>query len=263
MTLDYLIGLSQAISINPSKIQSLDSTGLTPLHWAVQRENLADARLLIEHGAYIDARDPYHETPLHYAAKSGNVEIVRALLISKCAVDSPNADDMTPLHYACKSNASESTKVVDILLQHGAVPDNRNAIGRTVLNSLVRINHLRPVTSVEAKIMLLVRAGASLNLADCEGLTPLGHASRTSSDGTVFRILYDLGAEIDLSCLRVMPSSNRPVRVGNSDLYKWLYQMTLQGNRGVMQTWPGDNARCNIRAHERYWDNFESGWSSL
>jgi ankyrin repeat protein len=50
----------------------------TPLHFAAEHGHAEVARVLLEHGADIEAK--HIETSLHYAAKRGHEEVVRVLL---------------------------------------------------------------------------------------------------------------------------------------------------------------------------------------
>ena len=55
--------------------------GWTALHEAAKRGHVDDVRLLLEHGADPNAREPGdNTTPLHWAAAHGHVDVVRVLL---------------------------------------------------------------------------------------------------------------------------------------------------------------------------------------
>ena len=63
-----------------------DIKGYTPLHLAVENENIIIMQLLIENGANINATDTkYKQTPLMYASILGFYDIVVALI--KCGAD--------------------------------------------------------------------------------------------------------------------------------------------------------------------------------
>ncbi|WP_265024863.1 MULTISPECIES: ankyrin repeat domain-containing protein [unclassified Wolbachia] len=66
-------------------INSIDNSGIAPLHWAVARNNLELMGLLIGNGAEIDIQDERHgRTALHWAAYHDKFEIVK-LLVNKGA----------------------------------------------------------------------------------------------------------------------------------------------------------------------------------
>src|SRR5262249_31390401 len=65
----------------PELVRSPNKQGWTGLHRAAQQGHTEVVRLLLEHGAGPNAREPGdHTYPLHWAAAHGHIEIVRALL---------------------------------------------------------------------------------------------------------------------------------------------------------------------------------------
>ena len=58
------------------------------------------ARLLIEHGVDVTARDVSHLTALHLASYLGSLEIVRLLIEHGADVTAPDLNCMTPVHLA-------------------------------------------------------------------------------------------------------------------------------------------------------------------
>ena len=81
----------------------------SPLHFACCRvENLAVARLLLQHRASIRSTDVDGRTPLHVAARWGAVETCRLLLSHRAEVDAVDEYGATPLLEACSSAYSDS-----------------------------------------------------------------------------------------------------------------------------------------------------------
>jgi ankyrin repeat protein len=62
-----------------------EPTGLTPLHLAAGEGHLDIVKLLLEHGADINARSAFRVTPLALAARDRQTEVA-AFLISKGAL---------------------------------------------------------------------------------------------------------------------------------------------------------------------------------
>ncbi|KAF8063061.1 AKR2A [Scenedesmus sp. PABB004] len=62
----------------------------TPLHWACGYNHLEIAKMLIDEGAALDARDSKENTPLHYAAGYGRGRMVELLLASGADVAAKN-----------------------------------------------------------------------------------------------------------------------------------------------------------------------------
>ena len=60
------------------RVQATD--GATALHWAVEVGDTEVVRILLEHGAYVDAQTTEGQTALHEAARAGDTEVVRILL---------------------------------------------------------------------------------------------------------------------------------------------------------------------------------------
>ncbi|KAK4081214.1 uncharacterized protein Triagg1_2746 [Trichoderma aggressivum f. europaeum] len=112
---------------------SCDPHGLTPLHLAVERDHMAVAMYLLDHGANVHARADGGCMPLHLAARYSTAATVE-MLIERGKAD-PNCqttDGRTPLHYAARSaedGDAERREVIRALRDLGANPTIRNRRG--------------------------------------------------------------------------------------------------------------------------------------
>lgn len=119
-----------------------DGRDLTPLHtvasncngnsWTSEREMIKAAKLLLKHGANVEAVATDEEvTPVHVAAKAGRTKIVELLLAKGGRPQAVHAKDKggaTPLHHAVRGG---SEKTVLALLLAGADPHTQDRDGRT------------------------------------------------------------------------------------------------------------------------------------
>ena len=109
---------------------ALDSSGLSPLHWAIRDNQRQIAEILLENGAAVNQRtgsaDGTSYTPLHFAAFEGNSALVQLLLDNGAELSARSASGNTPLHVAATQN---HVNIVSLLLERGASPRTRNNRG--------------------------------------------------------------------------------------------------------------------------------------
>ena len=90
--------------------------GFTPLHLAVIWNRIEIAKLLIDSGADVMAKeDRYGRTPLHEAVYWRNIELAKLLIASGADVNAKTNYGFTPLHRAY------SQKMKALLREHGAI----------------------------------------------------------------------------------------------------------------------------------------------
>jgi|GEM_PF-5549306 len=78
-------------------INAKDAEGMTPLHFAVDNNNVNVAEVLLNYGAKIDAKDSLAQwTALHFAANNNNVEMVEMLLRYNADATIKDAAGMSP-----------------------------------------------------------------------------------------------------------------------------------------------------------------------
>jgi ankyrin repeat protein len=135
----YTNGASEIVKLLAGKgadINTADTTGITPLIASANVNDAATAKLLIAHGAKVDARANYPAaaTALMGAAHNGNLELVRILLGREAPVNVSSAGEasvvqlgsVTALHFAVLSGNPD---VVKALLDAGARVDLQDVRG--------------------------------------------------------------------------------------------------------------------------------------
>ena len=88
----------------------------TPLYAASQEGHVDAVRVLLDHGADVNAQDSIDWTPLHLASCEGHLKVVQLLLDYGATVNAQSGDG-SPLHLASDWGNLE---VVRLLLSHGA-----------------------------------------------------------------------------------------------------------------------------------------------
>jgi hypothetical protein len=108
------------IKYDPADISARSENRSTPLHWASTGHHFNDGsvlRLLLEHGADINALDKRGWTPLFVASINGALEVVRLLLEHGADVEAKDNNGKTALQKAADQGHDE---VVELLREHGA-----------------------------------------------------------------------------------------------------------------------------------------------
>ncbi|XP_038658636.1 ankyrin repeat and SOCS box protein 9-like isoform X1 [Scyliorhinus canicula] len=98
----------------------------SPIHEAVKRGYTKCMTTLLNHGVPVDCSVTHLGTPLYVACENHQMDCVRNLLSSGAAVNiSKNFE--SPLHVATRNS---DTQLVNLLLEHGADTDAKNAEGK-------------------------------------------------------------------------------------------------------------------------------------
>jgi uncharacterized protein len=216
----WLLPLPAPAQIPPSPSDLRIYAGL---HAAAAKGDAAEIARLIAAGANVDAQDSHSRTPLHVAAHFHHQAAAQALLKAGAkanALDAQKYDivtiaavnnDVAMLKLALAGGADPKAvtspyngtaliaaahlghaEVVRVLIDAKAPLDHVNNLGWTALmESIVLGNGGKAHTDT---LEALVRAGANLNIADRQGVTPLGHA-RARRYGEMVRILEAAGAK--------------------------------------------------------------------
>jgi len=172
-----------------AKIDARDDTGATALLVATHGNRIAAARALIEAGADINAKDHIADSPYLYAGARGHLEILKMTLSHGADLESTNRYGGTALIPASERGHVETVRT---LIEAGVDVDHVNKLGWTAILEAIILGdggkrHQRIVG-------LLVDAGANVNLADGDGVTPLRHA-RNRGFGEIEKLLIAAGAK--------------------------------------------------------------------
>src|SRR5215208_6063819 len=166
------------------------------LHAAAAKGDAAEIERLIAAGQNPNAQDAHSRTPLHIAAHFGHGAAAQALLKgggNPNALDAQRYDIVTiaavnndvPMLKLALASPYQGTaliaaahlghaEVVRVLIAAGAPLDHVNNLGWTALMESIVLGNggSAHAHTLEA----LVKAGANVNIADRQRVTPLGHA---------------------------------------------------------------------------------------
>ncbi len=169
--------------------------GTTALHWAVHRDDLDLAQLLIRAGAHVGATNDYGATPLSLACTNGNAVVVERLLEAGADPEA-RTEGETALMTAVRTGSVDAVKV---LIAHGA---DMNATepesGQTMLMTAAAEAH-------PALVQLLIARGADVNVRSVVGFSPFTFAVRAGDLASV-KLLMAAGA----SANERLPAPRRP-----------------------------------------------------
>jgi ankyrin repeat protein len=151
-----------------------DSQGRTPLMIAAYNEDYDTAKVLIEEGADVNIQDNMKNNPYLYASAEGCTDILRLTIEAGADTKITNRYGGTGLIPASEHGYVD---VVDMLLTKTDVNVNHvNNLGWTALLEAIILND--GDEKQQKTVELLIQHGASVNLADGEGITPLEHAKQ-------------------------------------------------------------------------------------
>jgi len=112
-------------------------SGVTPVSAAAFRGNDAIVEALLARGAADREPDQTGKTPIVYAAAAARLDVVMRLLSRRIDVNARYPNELTLLMWACGPDEAapeaEAVKVVQRLLEAGALVDDRDDRGRTAL----------------------------------------------------------------------------------------------------------------------------------
>jgi uncharacterized protein len=124
------LDILQSFMSDASAVHSHSKDGFTALHFACFFGPPQVVHLLLENGAAVDAvaANPMQVMPLHSAASARNLDAARLLLEHGAPVNARQQGGWVPIHAAAQNG---DRPMVELLLQHGADRALVNAEGKT------------------------------------------------------------------------------------------------------------------------------------
>ena len=158
-----------------ARIDARDQRGRTALLAATQRNRVEVARFLIQAGADVNAKDFIQDTPFLYAGAEGRNEILKMTLAA--GADLKRHQPLSAAPALIPAAHHGHVEAVKLLLATAIDKDHVNKLGWTALLEAVILGDGGPAhTEI---VRLLVEAGANVNIADRDGVTPLAHAKQS------------------------------------------------------------------------------------
>ncbi len=155
-----------------ANINNKDSSGNTPLHYAVESANFDIVKYLIEKGAKVDNKNAWGITPLEYAIKTSNLDIIKYLVEKGANVNNKNAFGETVFYYAVQE---ANLEIIKYLTEKGANINEKNKDGFPFLTIALKNKKIDLVKC-------LVENGIDINISDKYDRTPLHFAIINKSD---------------------------------------------------------------------------------
>ncbi|MDR0321171.1 MAG: ankyrin repeat domain-containing protein [Treponema sp.] len=172
-------------------IHSQDKEGRCALVAAAYKNNLEIVDLLIAAGADVNMKDNTIQSAYLISTMEGcgYIELLRKVLKAGADVHSTDSDNGTGL---IRASDRGHVEIIKELLKTDIRVNHINRIGWTaLLEAIILGGGDERHTEV---VRLLIDAGADVNLADKDGVTPLAHAKNRNYTG-IIKILESSGAK--------------------------------------------------------------------
>jgi uncharacterized protein len=181
--------MAGGMAMADTELETVDGDGRTPLLIATRANDVEAARALIAAGADVNAKDRISDTPFLYAGAEGRLEILRLILATgKANLADTNRYGGNALIPAAHHGHPETVRE---LLKTKIAVDHVNRLGWTALLETIILTDGGPVH--QDILAQLIAAGADVNLADGEGVSPLTHA-RQRGYAEMIQMLEKAGA---------------------------------------------------------------------
>jgi ankyrin repeat protein len=179
--------------------------GTTALHWAVYRDDVETAGLLVRSGAKVNALNRYGVPPLSLACTNGNSDLVALLLSAGADANASLPGGETVLMTAARTGNLDAVRA---LLSKGANPNAKERNEQTALMWAAAEGHT-------AIAQALIASGADIHATLVSGFTPLFFAVREGHID-VTRALLKAGIDVN----ETLHGPEGPQKESNNASYK-------------------------------------------
>ncbi len=208
--------------------------GMYPLSWAVRADGPEMARALIAAGADVNPLEVLpSETPLMDAARRGQSETVRLLIESGADVNAKDRNGETAICYATHFKHTEHhAQIMLALIAAGA--DVNVGINLRENQPLIMAVSWIDLPSYDEVLRAIIKAGANVN-EGYAGMTPLLYAAEQGNEARM-RMLLEAGAHVKVADKKGMTPLMFVSEMGHVDLMRAMIQagadVNAQNNEG-------------------------------
>jgi len=223
--------LAKLLLKHGAHVNAQNDEKVTPLHslaalGRIQDSHIEVAKLLLASGADLKAQDKEGRTPLHVAVGGGSPRLAELLLASGSDPNARGKNGETPLHVACWSRAY---RLAELLLARGADAKARDDRGATALHRLVGTWEA-PKEEDCRLAASLIAAGADPNLLDKDGWSPFELTLVCIERAPLAKTLLEKGADPNAMPRGDVAPVHRAALLGSADLVRALLDRGVQVN---------------------------------
>lgn len=238
--LDHVLRVGTALRETPTETKTSFFNGTTPLIEAVNRRGKIDVeavkRLLTLRGTDVNARSKYMTTALHGAVEAGDVGVAKLLIEHGADVEATTYVGYTPLMYSIQFGAYLDLPMIELLLNSGANPNAVPADGPHMVPEDERGGWMTSTTLMMAcdssfmmdstwrlvdVVRLLLAHGADPNRVNGNGETALS-LSMLRYRHEVVAVLLDYGVTVTDAAVAAFATTT-------ADMENWELQLRDEG----------------------------------
>ncbi len=234
------VDIVRALLQKTADVNIPETDGTTALHWAVQRDELTTADLLIRAGANVGAANRYGVTPLSLACTNGSAAMIEMLLKAGADPKTVLPEGETALMTAARTGKADALKV---LLAYGAEVNAKESWrGQTALMWAAAERH-------PAAVRMLLAHGADIHARSKGGFTPLLFAVRVGDVDSI-RALVAAGASLNETALDGTSLLMLAIINAHYDLAAFLLDSGLDANVEDPERGSALHALAWVRCHD-------------